>query len=190
MATDIKDIIENIKTISMTDSAINTLLDFERVIDELDVYTFDNWKKGELVQGPKYEKYFVSCTFMWPYRLMPDPRGGERLLDYGCEISYRKDHLQYPAKVKDPNDFKPGTKVPKLNKIPVWLVEIVMPKQLMQEINQGSLELESGTVDVEDIEQSYEVGADENMYKTDSMASTKASFGNDNTSQGNQNAPV
>ena len=182
MAKDIKDIIENIKTVSMTDSAVNTLLDFERVIDELDVYTFANWKKGELIEGPGYEKYFVTCTFMWPYKLMPDPRGGERLLDYGCEIKYRRDHLQYPIKVKDPKDFKPGTKVPKQARVPIWLVEIIMPKQLMQEINQGSVELESGTVDAEDIEQSYETGVDDNMYKTDAAAPVEAS-------QGIENAP-
>jgi len=92
MATNINDVLENIKNISLTDSAVNSLLDFERVIDELDIYTFNNWKRGELVQGPKYEKYFITCTFMWPYKKMPDPRGGERLLDYGCEIKYIKDH--------------------------------------------------------------------------------------------------
>lgn len=177
MAQDISDILENLKTITMTDSSISTLLDFERVIDELDVYTFDNWKKGELVAGPKYEKYFVTCTFMWPYKLMPDPRGGERLLDYGCEIKYKKDHLVYPMKVEDPNDFQPGTKVPKMNRTPVWLVEIVMPKQLMQEINQGSVELEKDSVDAEDIEQSYEEGLDDNIYKTDTDASTQVQAG-------------
>jgi len=177
MAQNITDILDNLKTITMTDSSVNTLLDFERVIDELDIYTFDNWKKGELVQGPIYEKYFVTCTFMWPYKKMPDPRGGERLLDYGCEIKYKKDHLLYPIKVKDPNDFKPGTKVPKMNKVPVWLVEIVMPKQLMQEINQGSVELEKDSVDAEDIEQSYEEGLDDNIYKTDANAPTEAQAG-------------
>ena len=177
MATDINDVLENIKEISLTDSAVNTLLDFERVIDQLDIYAFANWKRGELVQGPKYEKYFVVCTFMWPYKKMPDPRGGERLLDYGCEIKYKKDMLEYPVKVKDQNDFKPGTRVPKLAKTPVWLVEIVMPKKLMQEINQGSLELESGTVDVEDIESSYEEGLDDNMYKTDAEAPAQAAQG-------------
>ena len=177
MATDINDVLENIKEISLTDSAVNTLLDFERVIDELDIYAFANWKRGELVQGPKYEKYFVVCTFMWPHKKMPDPRGGERLLDYGCEIKYKKDMLEYPIKVKDQNDFKPGTRVPKLARTPVWLVEIVMPKKLMQEINQGSLELESGTVDVEDIESSYEEGLDDNMYKTDANAPAQAAQG-------------
>ena len=66
MAKNINDVLENIKSISLTDSAVNTLLNFERVIDELDIYTFANWKKGELVEGPKYEKYFITCTFMWP----------------------------------------------------------------------------------------------------------------------------
>ena len=165
MPADIKDIIENTKDIFMSDSAVNTLLDFERVVDELDLYTFSNWKMGELVEGPVYEKYFVTCTFMWPYKKMPDPTGGERLLDYGCEVKYKKDILIYPVKVKTPSDYKPGTKVPKMAKSPVWLVEITMPKQLMQEIHQGSMELEHDTVDVEDIEQSYEEGLDDEMYK-------------------------
>lgn len=104
---------------------------------------------------------------MWPYKKMPDPRAGERLLDYGCEVRYKKDMLEYPVKVKTPNDFQAGTKMPKMAKTPVWLVEIVMPKSLMQEIHQGSVELEHDTIDVEDIEQSYEEGLDDDMYKAE-----------------------
>ena len=143
MPADIKEIIQNTKDIYMTDSALNTLLDFERVIDELDVYAFAHWKQGELVEGPVYEKYFVTCTFMWPYKKMPDPRGGERLLEYDCEIKYRKDYLAYPVKIKTPNDFEPGTKIPKMANTPVWLVEITVPKKLMRDITRGSFELES-----------------------------------------------
>lgn len=166
MPTNLKDIIENTKDIYMTDSAISTLLDFERVIDELDIYTFDYWKQGELVAGPDYEKYFVTCTFMWPYARKPDTRGAKRLADYDCVVKYKHDTLEYPIKVKTPDDFAPGTKVPKLGKTPVWLVTITIPKKLMQEITQGSLELESETVDAEDIDQSYETGLDDAMYQT------------------------
>jgi hypothetical protein len=158
MAKSISDVINNTKEIFMTDSSLTTLLDFERVLDELDLYVFANWKEGELVEGPVYEKYFVTCTFMWPYKLMPDPRGGERLLSYDCEVYYGKDHLEYPAEIRDPSDFKSGTKMPKMAKKPVWLVTIVMPKKLMQEIQQGSLELEGSTLDLEDVEQAYEEG--------------------------------
>lgn len=160
MSKAIHDVIENTKEIFMTDSSLNSLLDFERVLDELDIYVFAHWKEGELVEGPVYEKYFVTCTFMWPYKLMPDPRGGERLLEYDCEVYYSKDTLEYPVKVKNPDDFEPGTKMPKMKKAPIWLVKIVMPKKLMQEIQQGSLDLESATLDLEDIEQAYEEGND------------------------------
>ena len=163
MAKPIADVIENTKEVFMTDSALTSLLDFERVLDELDLYVFAHWKEGELVEGPIYEKYFVTCTFMWPYKLMPDPRGGERLLEYDCEVYYAKDQLEYPIKVEDPDDYQPGTKMPRMAKKPVWLVTIVMPKKLMQEIQQGSLELESATLDLEDIESAYEEGTDEAM---------------------------
>jgi hypothetical protein len=172
MTKAIADVIENTKDIFMTDSSLTTLLDFERVLDELDLYVFANWKQGELVEGPVYEKYFVTCTFMWPLKLMPDPRGGERLLAYDCEVYYAKDQLEYPVKVNTPDDFEPGTKMPKLAKKPVWLVTIVMPKKLMQEIQQGSLELESATLDLEDIEQAYEEGTDnESNYQNDQQQS-------------------
>jgi hypothetical protein len=166
MANSLKDVIENTKAIYMTDSSLNTLLDFERVIDELDIYAFEYWKSGELVAGPSYEKYFVTCTFMWPYKHRPDTRGAKRLADYGAIIKYKKDTLEYPIKLKTPSDFAPGTKMPKMGKIPVWLVTITLPKKLMQDINQGSLELESETIDAEDIDQSYETGLDDKMYQT------------------------
>jgi len=52
MAAKLSDIIQNTKSIYMTDSAMSSLLDFERVIDELDVYVFDNWKKASWLKDP------------------------------------------------------------------------------------------------------------------------------------------
>jgi hypothetical protein len=71
--------------------------------------------------------------------------------------------LEYPINVETPDDFDAGTKMPKMAKKPVWLVTIVMPKKLMQEIQQGSLELEGATLDLEDVESAYEEGNDEAM---------------------------
>lgn len=178
MATDIEQIINNVKNIYMTDSSLETLLDYERVLDELDLYTFKNWKKGELISGPNYEKYFVSCSWMYNYREMPDPEGGERLLNYGCEISYRKDTLEFPIDVKSPDDFKPGTKVPRMVTKPIWIVTIVMPKKLMSDIQQGAIELENETLDVEDLDDAYEDNLDQLQQNTDQIA------------QGDQNVPA
>jgi hypothetical protein len=159
MPANIRALLDNTKQIFMTDSAVGTLLDFERVLDELDLYAFANWKQGELVEGPVYQKYFVTCTFMWPYKKMPDPKGAARLAEYECEIKYKQDFFEHPDKINTPDDFKPGTKVPKMIKSPIWLVEIVMPKKLMADIQQGALELESGTIDMEEVDQAYETGA-------------------------------
>jgi hypothetical protein len=57
--------------------------------------------------------------------------------------------------------------MPKLGSSKVWLVEIVMPKELMQEIVRGSIELESDTIDAEDVDQAYEEGIDDETYKQD-----------------------
>lgn len=161
MATNLKDIIDNTKEIYMADSSLNTLIDYERVLDQLDLYTFENWHAGELIEGPIYEKYFVTCSWMYPYRKMPDPSGAERLLNHGCEVSFKKDMYEYPITVKTPDDFKPGTKYPRMVKKPIWIVTITIPKKLMGDIERGSVELENEIVDAEDIETAYEEGMDD-----------------------------
>jgi hypothetical protein len=54
---------ENIRDIYMSEGSLLSLLDFERVLDELDLYAFKNWQIGELVSGPVIGKYTVTCTF-------------------------------------------------------------------------------------------------------------------------------
>ena len=49
---DIYDVIENVNNIYDSNSSFEILKDFERVVDELDVYVFANWKDGELLSGP------------------------------------------------------------------------------------------------------------------------------------------
>jgi hypothetical protein len=161
MPTDIKNIINNVKDIYMTKSSLDTLLDYERVLDQLDLYTFANWKKGELVEGPVYEKYFVTCRWMYGYRQMPDPAGAERLLGYGCEVTYQEDEIIEPLPIDNPDDFVAGTRVAKKVSRPIWIVSITMPKKLMSDIQQGSIELENETLEAEDIDVVDEEGLDE-----------------------------
>ena len=55
---------KTIKDLYLSDASVNALLDFERVLDEVDIYAFKNWDLGELVQGPEIGRYSVTCTFM------------------------------------------------------------------------------------------------------------------------------
>ena len=137
---DTLDVIENLSSIYESDRAFAILKDFERVIDELGIYVYKNWDEGELVAGPEVDRHWVKCSFMWPEKEMPDPMGGKRLLDYDCKISYEKSSIIKPRKIKKPDDIRPGTKKGKLDRLPVWLVHIEMPKKLIISIYGGDVE--------------------------------------------------
>jgi len=160
---------ENIRDIYMSEGSLLSLLDFERVLDELDLYAFKNWAIGELVQGPEIGKYRVGCIFMWPEKLMPDPRGAKRLLPFDCEVRYKKTNMKIPVKIEDPSDFRPGTHKAKIVEKKVWLVEIIMPKALISDIRTGSVELEDQDIDLEDLDSAYEQDLDQQSFQTDSQ---------------------
>lgn len=134
------DIIKNIESIYDSNTAFNVLKDFERVLDHLDLYVYANWPEGELAEGPKIDRHWVTCSFMWPKDKMPDPMGGKRLLDYDCKVKYKKSSLIVPRKIESPDDIRPGTRKGKLDREPIWVVEIQMPKKLIMDIYTGYMQ--------------------------------------------------
>ena len=161
---------ENIRDIYMSEGSLLTLLDFERVLDELDLYAFKNWQIGELVSGPDIGKYRVTCIFMWPEKLMPDPRGARRLLPFDCEVKFKKTAMKVPMKIEDPSDYRPGTKKARLIEKKIWLVSITMPKALMSDIRTGSVELEDQDIDLADLDDAYEQDLDKDSYQNQQQA--------------------
>lgn len=153
---DFVSIVSSIKGVFTSDGTMSTLLDFERVLDEADLYAYKNWLLGELVQGPDIGKYNVTCVFMWPYKLMPDPRGAKRLATIGCDVAFAKSRIKVPVEVKNYEDFVQGTRYPKMEERPVWFVQVRMPKELMNDIKEGSIDLADQTIDLEEIDNAYE----------------------------------
>ena len=149
-------IIDTVKGIFTSDGSMSVLLDYERVLDEADLYAFKNWELGELVQGPIVKRYSVGCMFMWPFKLMPDPRGSKRLLHLGCKILWKKTKIRVPVEVVDYDDFQPGTRYPKMKEREIWLVYIEMPKELMDDIREGSIDLADQTIDLNDLDEAYD----------------------------------
>jgi hypothetical protein len=150
------EIVENINGIMTSDSTIETILDFERVLDEADIYAYENWEYGELVDGPTINRYDVAATFMWPQKLMPDPRAGKRLISLGCGIKFKKTKIKVPITVKSPDDFEGGTHYPKLVDQRVWLINIVIPKDLLNDIREGSIDIAEQSIELEDLDSAYE----------------------------------
>jgi len=156
------DVLDNTKNIYMSDNSLEALLDFERVLDYTDLYVFENWSAGELIEGPIHSRYFIECSFMWPYKLMPNPIGAKRLLDYGIRIKMGESELIRPKPnlkgLSNEEGLSGGAPIEsKPNKIEVdvskiWIVTFIIPKRLMGDIERGYIELQGETIDMEDIE--------------------------------------
>lgn len=162
---DFTSIVSTVKGIMTSDGAMSVLLDFERVLDESDVYAFKNWLLGELVQGPDIGRYNVTCMFMWPYKLMPDPRGAKRLLSIGCDIDFAEGKVKVPVEVKNYDDLEQGTNYPKSVERKVWFVKITIPLELMDDIKEGSIDLADQTIDLNELDEAY----DEDLDKDDTQ---------------------
>ena len=163
-SVDFDSIVSTVKGIMTSDGSMSVILDFERVLDDSDIYAFQNWLKGELVSGPDVGRYNVTCVFMWPYKLMPDPKACKRLINLGCKIYWKKTKINVPVEVQDPDDFQPGTRYPKMKPKTVWLVYIEMPKEIMDDIREGSIDLAGQNIDLNELDDAY----DEDMQKEDS----------------------
>ena len=77
---------------------------------------------------------------MWEHSKMPNPIAAKRLTELGCKISYQKSHLVEPRKIRTPDDLRPGTKKGKLDRKPIWIVEVQMPKQIAFDIYKGYMD--------------------------------------------------
>ena len=137
---DILDVIKNIQNLYENNSSLAVLKDFERVLDEMDMYVYENWVDGELAYGPDVDRHWITAGFMWPKDKMPDPVAGKRLLDLGCKIKYRKSELIEARPIRSPDDFRPGTHKGKLDTTPIWIVEIQMPKKIAFDMYKGYME--------------------------------------------------
>jgi hypothetical protein len=138
--TDVLDVIKNIQNLYENNSSLGVLKDFERVLDVLDIYVYDNWIDGEIAYGPKVDRHWITVGVMWPESKMPDPDGGKRLTDLDCRVKYQRSKLLVPRSIKKPSDIRPGTKKGKLDHHPIWIVEIKMPKEVAFDIYRGYMD--------------------------------------------------
>jgi hypothetical protein len=102
---------------------------------------------------------------MWPEKLMPDLKVAKRLKKVGIKLKGVKKSLEVPIEVKNPDDFIQGTNYPKSVKRKVVLIKITIPRELMDDIKEGSVELANSTINTEDLDNAY----DEDLDKESSL---------------------
>jgi hypothetical protein len=155
-------ILDTLKANTSRDSALETLMDMERVIDTSNIYAYANWIEGEIVEGPHIDRYWATMTLMYPRKLMPDPVGAERLIKNGCKVYYAEEEFVSAAKIKTPEDVaqvdgadgkRPGQTRAKKVVTPVWLVTVVIPRKHMEEIETNKLRVDDQNINSDKVEQ-------------------------------------
>jgi hypothetical protein len=135
MNTNLDKIKQTLVGISKGESILDMLIEFERTLDNAEIFAYKNWILGELVEGPEISRYWIRTVWMWPYEMMPDPDAGLRLTKLGAEVSFKKGIFKRPVKVKGPEDWvDPESKRAKMLETEIWLVTIKLP---LKYINRG-----------------------------------------------------
>jgi hypothetical protein len=172
MTTDLDKIKQTLVGISKGDTILDTLLEFERTLDNAEMFAYKNWILGELVEGPTISRYWYKTVWMYPYNMMPDPEAGLRLTKLGANVGFKKGVFKHPVKVRGPQDWvDPESKKAKMKEVDIWLVTIDLP---IKYINRGLETLDDIIQqDIQDtnaeLAQAYETEAPEEMAAPEDM---------------------
>ena len=160
-------VIDNLKSTASRNSALETLMDFERVLENAGLYGYKNWMDGQIVEGPGIEKYWVTVTLMYPAKHMPDPEGAERLLRIGAKVYFAKDQFISAAKLRSPEDSvgpdnmdgkRPGQQRARKVVTDVWLVTIELPRKHMEGIEDAKLRVDDQEINSAGVEDAFTEG--------------------------------
>ena len=143
----------DLKAIEETPHLLDTLLQVEDILDSLDIYVFKNWFQGEVVQGPRIRKFWVSISLKYDYEDMPDPRAALRLLKHGIYVKYNKVPIEHLA-----TDDKKEC----------WILEVDIPRKLLGGMNNSGVDFYDQNIDVDDVNDSVDSGMDSHTgYESD-----------------------
>jgi hypothetical protein len=130
-----------VNTLSEYDNLLDIAIEIEDYFDSLDLYAFENWLDGEIVEGPTVKKYWISITLKYPHKKMPDPEGGLRLIKYGSTVGYERALEEVPTNKQNPGMELDNEGKPKVKKQKIWLIHVKIPRRLIKELNVSDLEL-------------------------------------------------
>ena len=143
---------ELVKKITDSEDLIDILMDVEDYLDSNYLYTYKNWLDGEIVDGPKIQKYWITVVLKFEYKSMPDPDGAARLLPHGTRVRYRISKESRPVEVKTSGDYVPGTHKPRLKDHKVWLIEMMIPRKFVKNLTDEVIGLYDEKTDVDTVD--------------------------------------
>lgn len=172
---------EFLKKLERSQTLVRVLVAFEDFLDGLDMYAFKNWFKGEVIEGPIIERYWVTVALKFDYRDMPDPSGAKRLFKSGARVKYLEAKQEVYQEEADPilgsQQTANATQVaankeaePTHKK--VWIVIIELPRRFVEDVIDADLEEFEEYLDVDDVSDARDDGLnDESEFNDDNAES-------------------
>lgn len=145
---------------------LRVLMAFEDFLDSMDLYAFKNWFKGEIIQGPLIERYWVTVALKYEYKEMPDPQGGARILKSGGKIKFVKakqeifvepeseseiSALSSKTSSDQHKDVKPKHK-------DIWVVIVRLPRRFVEDVIDADLEEFEEYLETDDVSDARDSG--------------------------------
>ena len=59
--------VDNHYKVHKSASLLDILIEFDQFLDDLNVYSYQNWFDGEVVDGPHLTRYWCEISLMYPY---------------------------------------------------------------------------------------------------------------------------
>lgn len=151
---------------------LDLLVQMEDVLDSNDIYVFENWFRGEIVEGPVVRRYWLNMTLRYPIDKMPDPQAAKRLMRLDVRVDYDK------VTIKDENyrtDALTGTIEKEEGQDEThthWEVRISIPRRLISDMNAEELDFYDEDIEMEDVQDAQDEGmSDESAYQEDAEGS-------------------
>ena len=168
MSVELQQIKDALDGIVDSSSNLDVLMEFEEVLDNLHMYSYQNWEYGEVLAGPEVSRYWISVSLMYPYKKMPDPDGALRLIKHGARVFFYQDELEEGVKITKPEDLGPadpktGRRKPKMKKTKVWVVVIEMPREFVDESESDKVTINGVDIDMSEVDGAYDSDQDNDI---------------------------
>lgn len=146
---------------------LDILLQMEDVLDQMDVYVFDNWLKGEVIEGPVVRRYWLDMTLRYDFKDMPDPRAALRLLKHGVRVDYEKARYSDEDPKTDPEAIPEDDEKKYDEEEMCWLLRVSIPRRLVVQIDAAQHDFYDEEIDIDDVEDAKDSGIDDESAYTD-----------------------
>jgi len=168
---------EFLRKLEDSQTLLKVLMAFEDHLDSMDMYAFKNWFQGEVIEGPVIERYWVTIALKYPYKEMPDPQAGLRLLKEGGSVKYVKAKQEIVSSEdeelariigsqnnqSDNNKDKPQKKQYE----DIWVVLIRLPRRFVEDVIESDLSEFEEHMDIDDISDARDQGLQQSSENDD-----------------------